>query len=196
MYEHTMDFLAIDFETANRARTSACAIGLVLVQNGKITQTYSRLVRPTPFYMLPDCEAKHGITIEDVRNASLFAEVWEECAAMFVHTPYLIAHNAPFDAGVLRHTLAYYGIECPDMIYECTLAVSRKVWKHRLHSYSLCYVADMLNVELHHHEALSDASACAHVMLHAARELHADTVGQVRELLNRPERRLSCVPVK
>ena len=190
-----MDFLAIDFETANHVRTSACAIGLVLVQDGIITKTYSKLVHPTPFYMLDACEEKHGIALDEVRNAPKFDDVWDECRHLFGHSPYLMAHNAPFDAGVLRHTLEYYGIDCPDLIYECTLAVSRRVWKKMLPSYSLSYVAEMLNVELNHHEALSDARACAHVMMRAGNVLGAKNIGEIQEKLIRPIRHLSEVKV-
>ena len=35
-----MDFVAIDFETANSLRTSVCSIGIVQVKNGKIKKKY------------------------------------------------------------------------------------------------------------------------------------------------------------
>ena len=36
MRQETMKFTAIDFETANADRGSACAVGLVMVENGEI----------------------------------------------------------------------------------------------------------------------------------------------------------------
>jgi DNA polymerase-3 subunit epsilon len=40
------NFIAIDFETANRYRNSACAISVVRVEDGKIVDTFSQLIRP------------------------------------------------------------------------------------------------------------------------------------------------------
>ena len=36
------DFVAIDFETANRERTSICSVGLVRVENGDIREKIYR----------------------------------------------------------------------------------------------------------------------------------------------------------
>jgi DNA polymerase-3 subunit epsilon len=34
-----MKFIAIDFETANSSRTSACSIGITFVENKKVVET-------------------------------------------------------------------------------------------------------------------------------------------------------------
>ena len=34
------DFAAIDFETANNERTSACSVGVVIVRDGEIVDTF------------------------------------------------------------------------------------------------------------------------------------------------------------
>ena len=47
------DFAAIDFETANRQLTSACAVGLVIVREGKIVDTFYSLIQPEPNTPLP-----------------------------------------------------------------------------------------------------------------------------------------------
>ena len=44
------DFTAIDFETANRYPTSVCSIGIVVVQDGEITEEFSHLIKPEPYY--------------------------------------------------------------------------------------------------------------------------------------------------
>ena len=38
------DFAAIDFETANGYRTSVCSVGVVIVEDGKIVDTYYHLI--------------------------------------------------------------------------------------------------------------------------------------------------------
>ena len=34
------DFAAIDFETANNERSSVCSVGIVIVRNGEIVDTF------------------------------------------------------------------------------------------------------------------------------------------------------------
>jgi len=205
-----MDFLAIDFETANYKRTSCCAIGLVLFRDGVAQSNHYQLLRPYPFYMLPDHQAVHGIPIEAVADAQTFGEAWEGMKDIFEQEPYLVAHNAPFDMSVLRNSCAKYDIECPSLFYECSLAVSRRVWPKRkpssmdddcfsptgvLTSHSLGIVAEYLGIELNHHEALSDANACGEIMVRAARELGVDSIPELQEKLKRPLRSLVDVPI-
>ena len=35
------DFAAIDFETANNQRSSVCSVGIVIVRDGEITDTFT-----------------------------------------------------------------------------------------------------------------------------------------------------------
>ena len=101
-----MDFIAIDFETANNHPTSACSIGLAFVRDGVLASHTSYLIRPEPFYFDPFTTAIHGLTERDVCQAPTFAQLWPEISAHFEHAV-VAAHNAPFDIGVLRSTLAF-----------------------------------------------------------------------------------------
>ena len=38
------NFAAIDFETANEQRTSVCSVGIVIVREGEIVDTYYSLI--------------------------------------------------------------------------------------------------------------------------------------------------------
>ena len=40
------DFVAIDFETANSSRSSACAIGVAVVRDGRVVEHGSTLINP------------------------------------------------------------------------------------------------------------------------------------------------------
>lgn len=44
------DFAAIDFETANQQRTSVCSVGIVIVRDGEIADSYYSLIKPEPEY--------------------------------------------------------------------------------------------------------------------------------------------------
>lgn len=39
---------AIDFETANQQRTSVCSVGIVIVRDGEIADSYYSLIKPEP----------------------------------------------------------------------------------------------------------------------------------------------------
>ena len=48
------NFAAIDFETANQQRTSICSVGIVIVRNGEIVDSYYSLIKPEPEYFQVD----------------------------------------------------------------------------------------------------------------------------------------------
>jgi DNA polymerase-3 subunit epsilon len=167
-------FLAIDFETANQYRNSACSIGLVRVENNEITHKTVHLIRP-PYkkFIFTDI---HGITWNDVKSAPLFDGVWEEIKPYFEGVDYLAAHNASFDASVLKACCAVYDIQPPSLPFICTVAVARKTWN--IFPTKLSDVCRHLDIQLNHHEALSDALACAQIII-ASKKVASE--GQNRE---------------
>ena len=44
------DFAAIDFETANNDRSSVCSVGVVIVRDGEIVDSFYSLIQPEPNY--------------------------------------------------------------------------------------------------------------------------------------------------
>lgn len=74
------NFAAIDFETANRERSSVCSVGIVIVKDGKITDKIYRLIRPYPNYYSYWNTQVHGLTFNDTAQAPTFPEVWREIA--------------------------------------------------------------------------------------------------------------------
>ncbi|MFO0658611.1 MAG: 3'-5' exonuclease [Polyangiaceae bacterium] len=159
-------FVALDFETADSGRDSACAIAMVRVENGAIVRRFSRLIRP-PRSSFPNAWV-HGIRWEDVRNERTFAELWPEMSPMFEGASYLVAHNAPFDRSVLRACCAAANVVEPAIPFECSMKMTRKIWK--LASAKLNVICAHLGIPLKHHDAASDAEACALVVLAARRE--------------------------
>jgi len=168
-----MDFCAIDFETANQNRASACSIGLVKVQDCQIVDEFHSLINQRETWFRPDwTEEIHGITAEMTAAAPTFGEIWPRIAAFIGDLP-LAAHNARFDMGVLAAMLEEENLEWvfPESI--CSMQVARLRWpalpNHRLDS-----VAAHLGIELDHHEALSDARACARILIAAGRLTEVD----------------------
>lgn len=114
-----MNFTAIDFETANGKRNSACALGLVRVENGKIVFSKEWLISPPEMYFHPINVSIHGITEDDVKNEPNFNYIWKKIEA-YIENQMVIAHNASFDLSVLRACLDTYGIRNPNAEYLCT----------------------------------------------------------------------------
>ena len=59
------DFAAIDFETANNERSSVCSVGVVIVRDGEIVDTFYSLIQPEPNYYNYWCSQVHGLCQED-----------------------------------------------------------------------------------------------------------------------------------
>ncbi len=179
-----MRFVAIDFETANADRSSACAIGLVLVEGGNIIDKKSYLIRPHELYFDPFNVSIHGITEEDVENEPEFDQLWPLITDFFGNR-IVIAHNASFDMSVLRHVLDEYSIPYPDLPYSCTRVISKKMWPS-LPSHALDVVAEHLAIEFVHHDATEDAIACASIAIQACEKTGADSIENLAQKLEFP----------
>lgn len=146
------DFTAIDFETAQGYRWSICQVGIVRVEQGKITNEISLLVQPPKNYYWNKFSQIHGLTSEHTLNAPTFNMVWHEIEP-FIKNKTVVAHNGlSFDFPVLSQTLGFYGMKTPEYDKHCT---------YRLFKDNLASLCKVYNLELNHHNALSDARACA-----------------------------------
>ncbi len=159
-----MNFVAIDFETANRYSSSACALGLVVVENGEIKEYKSWLFKPEPFFF--EFTFIHGIDERTVENAPTFDVLWSEIRP-YLEDNVVIAHNAEFDTKVLRRVLMHFDLAMPKFLYGCSVKIAKKVWKREFPKYGLKFLSDKFNIPLKHHDALSDTTACAKIMLKA-----------------------------
>lgn len=157
------EFVAIDFETANNRKDSACAIGVVRVSGGRIAATATHLIRPptSEFYYTHI----HGLRWEDVAEAPDFSAVWPEIAPLFDGVEFISAHNAGFDRGILHSCCAAFGLTPPPAPFLCTVQLARKLWQ--LRPTKLPDVCRHLNIPLDHHKAESDSRACAEIVIAA-----------------------------
>ncbi|WP_425059679.1 3'-5' exonuclease [Sporomusa carbonis] len=160
-------FIAIDFETANYNKHSACQLGIAVVNNQQIIERKSWLIRPpTKVFTF---SGLHGITYSMVRDHPTFDEIWLLEVKPYIEHQIVAAHNAEFDISVLTATLAYYRLPIPDFNVVDSLGAARKAWP-QLRNHNLSTVAAYLNIELNHHDASSDANACAEIILRAGWE--------------------------
>ena len=160
-----MNFVAIDVETAIGKRWSICQIGLAIVENGEITQTFSKLVQPPQNeYAIGNINV-HGITPDMTANAQVFSEVWDEIYPL-LEGKRLVAHNASFDINCLHQALEFYNRPIPVMECDCTYLRTG----YKLTEICNAYEIDLIN----HHDATCDAVACANVYLKLMRGITPD----------------------
>ncbi|ARC56242.1 DNA polymerase III PolC-type [Frondihabitans sp. 762G35] len=177
-----LDYVAIDFETANSSSASACSVGLVRVRDGRVVERAGWLIRP-PFGHDAFSEWNtriHGIVESDVQEALGWVEQMADLLD-FAGDDVLVAHNAGFDMGVIRAACAATGLDCPPARYFCSLQVARKTYV--LDSYRLPVAAMAAGFDdFTHHEALADAEACAAIVSHAAKRHGATSVDELAAL--------------
>jgi DNA polymerase-3 subunit epsilon len=176
-----MNFTAIDFETANEQRNSACELGICVVRNGQVAETRSWLIRPPQLRFNSFNTFLHGISAREVADKPTFDALWPELLP-YLSNQLVLAHNAGFDMSVLRSLMDYYAIPYPDLNYSCSLLMAKKVWLGKP-SYRLNALAEMLAIPLNHHRALSDAIACAHLAQHAFERQQVTGLADMEEKL-------------
>lgn len=160
-----MTFAAIDFETATYERSSACAVAIVTIENGIIVDEYYSLIQPPGNYYYYNNSEIHGISSRDTKDIGTFDAYYTE-----IHNRLLgktvVAHNESFDRSVLKSCLSHYGLSSEDLLldnnWECTLQIYRSLGFYPNRLSDCC---KRLNIPLQHHEALSDARACAKLYL-------------------------------
>lgn len=160
-----MNFTAIDFETATGHPHSACAVGIVTVEDGLITEEYHTLIQP------PDNEywyrnvMVHGIKPVQTLNLPTFDDLFPQIRQR-LYGRRLVAHNEAFDRNVLMKTMRWYGLYYDELEladrWECTCKIYRAKG-YRPANLKAC--SDRNGIALNHHEALSDARACAQLYL-------------------------------
>lgn len=165
--EHTAElsrsFVAIDFETATSERGSACAVGVVVFEDGTPTKKLKQLIRP-PGNRYDDFNTWiHGIGPSDTRRSPTFPEAWPRVAGM-LKDRLVIAHNTAFDMSVLRRSAEYYGYEPEPFPFACTYRIARSAMPDA-GSWSLPVMAGEFGIPLAHHDPLSDAEAAGMLWL-------------------------------
>lgn len=174
-----MDFVAIDFETANSSFTSLCSMGICVVKNNKIVERKEIYIHPIPFEFNKYNIKIHGIYPETVENMPTFGEYWEEIKS-YIDGQTVVAHNTGFDIVALCATLDLFNIPYPSFDYICTVKLSQKAYPD-LPSHKLNNLCDALGIKFHHHQAYDDAYACAKVLLRVLRDYRLSTLQDIEE---------------
>lgn len=161
-----LDFVAIDFETANPKRASVIQIGLAKVRDGKIINSTSKMVTPPrDFRNFHERNIRvHGLTPKDMYGAPGWPAILDRLIRYTGALP-LVAHNAAFERSVIQQASEAENLIAPDFPYLCThkLAKDRmpELANHRLDT----VVAGLGLPAFDHHDAGDDAVACASLVM-------------------------------
>jgi DNA polymerase-3 subunit epsilon len=156
-------FVALDFETADSGRDSACAVAAVKVRNLRVVREASYLIRPPRPYF--EFSHIHGITWSQVADKPRFRGVWLDLRELLSDADFIAAHYASFDRSVMLSCCSEARLRPPDLAFCCTVKLSRRVWGYN--PTALPDVCRRLRIPLRHHDPLSDARACARIMIAA-----------------------------
>lgn len=157
--------VAIDFETANAKRESVCSIGFVVQEDNKILFEKEILVNPKCEFSKRNIKI-HNITPMDVVDCPDWSEAWPEVQQYITSDTLVIAHNLrSMELPCIRKECERYNMSIPNfakprskMAYD-TLKLAQDLLPSA-ENHKLATLTKMYNIELEHHNALSDAKAC------------------------------------
>jgi DNA polymerase-3 subunit epsilon len=158
-------FLALDVETANADYSSICQIGIAEFVNGQITNKWSTLINPEAYFD-PFNVFIHGISEEDVKNAPTFDKIYQELFERI--SDKITVHHMPFDKIAISRACLENNLNIINARWLDSAKIARRAWEQFAHrGYGLANIADFLQINFEHHDALEDAIAAAKVVLHA-----------------------------
>ncbi len=115
-------FLDLETTGANLARDKIIEIGIIRVENGRVTKKFQSLVNPGCF-VPPGIEILTGIRAADLEDAPDFYQIKDQVSEILGGCVFL-AHNARFDLGFLKKEFRRFGQPfAPKQI--CTVKLSR-----------------------------------------------------------------------
>ena len=154
------EFIAIDFETANPKRVSACSLGFAKVINNEIVETNGFLIKPVGGHA-PFQSKIHGIKKEHTFDKPEFGELFPDIEDLFSFP--IVAHSL-FDKQVLNALSDHFNLGISfDYIDSSSIA------KEQLSDVKNCKLKTLVKYfglpAFKHHDATEDAIACAKVYL-------------------------------
>jgi DNA polymerase-3 subunit epsilon len=193
-----ISFVAIRFDYADFDLDSACAIGLVKVENGEPTAVlYEKFI---PFsgilQFVEDASQTGGLRPVDLKNAGSFSSIWPAVQAFVGGLP-LVANSATTYMRTLEILWEDSELSSPAIPYLCTQVLGRRVTD--LGSFSLDFYAHAFGYELPElATALDKSKATAAIMLGLVTQAKAGSLNELAEISDvrwgsiSSEERISC----
>lgn len=157
--------IAIDFETANSKRASVCSIGFIVQESNEIIHEEEILVNPKVEFSKRNIKI-HNITEDDIIDSPTWPDAFAQVCEHITPSTLVIAHNLrSMELPCVRQECERYNIDVPEFAqlhnksaYD-TLKLSKELIPD-IENYKLSTLAEKFDIELDHHNALSDAKAC------------------------------------
>jgi DNA polymerase-3 subunit epsilon len=163
-----MNFVAIDFETANPDLSSICQVGIAAFADGNLSGKWESLINPEDYFD-PFNVSIHGITEEDVAHSPKWREIYPEIGSR-LHGAVAVSHTA-FDRVAFHRACQRAEIEECECTWLDSARVVRRTWTSVARAgYGLAGVAAQLGIEYQPHDALEDARCAGEVLLRAISE--------------------------
>ena len=119
------NYAILDIENPNARGNSICAIGLIIVQDGKISERKYSLINPEDRFDRMNSEIT-GLTESMVLDAPTLPECWKEIEAVLCENT-IVGHSIRYDLSVLSKALERYDLAVPEFHYICTLKLSQSL---------------------------------------------------------------------
>lgn len=176
-------YVVVDIETTGHAVTKGdriIQIGAVVIEQGKIVESFSSFVNPGKL-IPPFIEELTSISDETVAHAPPFHEIVPTLLTLLEGGSF-VAHNVDFDSSFLTKQLELEGYEFPAMPLFDTVELSRILMPQQ-ESYKLGQLAEQLGFDHDRpHQADSDAEVTATLfiaLIHKLKQLPLLTLQQL-----------------
>ena len=175
-------YAIVDLEaTSAGSNAKIIQVGIVIVENGEITQSYETDVNPHE-RLDEHIRQLTGLTDARLRKAPEFSQVAKEIFEL-INDAVFVAHNVRFDANLLAEVLFWEGFELTTPRID-TVELSQ-IFYPTFERYNLGALTFELGIELHHaHSALADATATAQLLLKLREKIAGLPRGLLEELLS------------
>ena len=179
----SVDFVAVDVETANSDCSSICQIGIVQYQEGIITGEWETYINPQDLFN-PVNTYIHGIDGTKVKNAPILPDI-SDTIYHYMNNTIAVCHTH-FDRTALNQAFEKYSLEPPNSNWLDSARVARRTWKQFACSgYGLANICNEIGYAFKHHDALQDAKAAAHIIIKAIEESGVDLHSWFKEVEKR-----------
>ena len=162
----SINFVALDVETANKDAGSICQIGLAGFKDGALIQEWTSLINPEEAFHSFNIRV-HGLTATNVAGAPTLPEVAETLRA-WLNRQVVVCHTM-FDRQALTRGFAKYGLAEISCRWLDSCQVARKTWRSP-GGHSLPVICGLIGHKFKHHDALEDAKAAGALILAAGRK--------------------------
>jgi DNA polymerase-3 subunit epsilon len=175
-----MDFIALDFETANTDMSSICQVGLANFKNGLLQEEWKTYIDPEDFFDEMNISI-HGINESTVEGAPTLPDVASRIYN-YLDGRIAVCHT-PFDRVAIQQACIKYNLRMPTCTWLDSARVTRRTWEQFAWSgYGLANVCTSLGYQFTHHDALEDAKAAAHILLASIEKTGIDLYGWLRRV--------------